>query len=336
MDSLSDMELPKPLLMMLGSLRSKFDILNWSIYPNKNQNTCVVIRFTDTVGCTPVQYRRVSDKQLARSKARSYQHKQIQNTDTENKNSWKKRKCDEIQDCSPELLRVNSDVMEVCNIESPELPVKADIFERDQMEDLNIEFTPSHSDISETYMPEPPSTIPEPSSISGVDARKMSMPDCTESENNNNVFPVQLPPNPPPLQMVCTNNVIKERCIATENSYDPGISNSSQDTFALCDTESRIRCPCCDAHMDALHTCDNHVDSDSLLSTDLQPPDDSDDAQIKLPTSIQSAPSIQLTPSTQPNPDPPDTDWEAFGAILTAHTEQWLQQFFSNLGRPST
>ena len=88
--------------------------------------------------------------------------------------------------------------------------------------------------------------------------------------------------------------------------------------------------------MDALHTCDNHVDSDSLLSTDLQPPDDSDDAQIKLPTSIQSAPSIQFTPSTQPNPDPPDTDWEAFGAILTAHTEQWLQQFFSNLGRPST
>ena len=162
--------------------------------------------------------------------------------------------------------------MEVCNIESPELPVKADTFERSQMEDLNIEFTPSLSDISETNTLEPPLAIAEPSSISDVDSRKNSMPDCTEAENDNCV----------PLPF-----------------------NSSQDNSALCVFESIIRCPCCDAHMDALHMCDNNGDSDSLLSSDLQPPDDSDDAQIKHPTDIrtstqiQSAPSIQLTPSNK-------------------------------------
>ena len=302
MDSLSDMELPIPLLAMLGSLRSQFDILNWSIYPNKNQNTCVVIRFADTVGCTPVQYRRVSDKQAARSKARSDKHKQIHNTDTANKNSWKKRKCDQIQDCSPELSRVNSDVMEVCNIESPELPVKADTFERGQMEDLNIEFTPSSlSNNSETNTPEPPVTIPEPGYISDVYSRKNSMPDCTESAN-----------------------------------YVPLPSNSSQDNSALCASEAIIRCPCCDAHMDTLHMCD---DGDSESSSDLQPPDDSDDAQIKHPTDIrtstqiQSAPSIQLTPSIKPNPDPPDTNWET---VFSAHADQTLQQFFLDLRHQST
>ena len=66
------MDLPKPLMMMLGTLLCQYDIKNWSIYSNNNQNTCVVIRFSDTDGCTqPAQYKRISDNQLARSKARS-------------------------------------------------------------------------------------------------------------------------------------------------------------------------------------------------------------------------------------------------------------------------
>jgi len=80
--NLSDMDLPKPLMSMLGTLLSQYNIKNWNIYCNNHQNTCVVIRFNDTDGCTqPVQYRRVSEKQHARSIARSDLFKQNRDQD---------------------------------------------------------------------------------------------------------------------------------------------------------------------------------------------------------------------------------------------------------------
>ena len=49
-DYLNHLDLPKPLMMMLGTLKSQYDIKNWSIYCNSNQNTCVVITFDDMHG----------------------------------------------------------------------------------------------------------------------------------------------------------------------------------------------------------------------------------------------------------------------------------------------
>jgi hypothetical protein len=122
------MELPPPLMMMMGTLLSKYDIKNWSIYSNNRQNTCVVIRFTDMDGCTqPTHYRRISDKQLARSKARSVLHKQSmdQGKQALDTNKNKKRRLDNINDDSPELPRVESSPYLQCEcIDSPILPVK--------------------------------------------------------------------------------------------------------------------------------------------------------------------------------------------------------------------
>ena len=81
-DYINHLDLPIPLMMMLGTLKSQYDIKNWSIYSNNNQNTCVVIRFDDMHGCTqPIRYKHISDKQHARSKARSELYKQNKNTD---------------------------------------------------------------------------------------------------------------------------------------------------------------------------------------------------------------------------------------------------------------
>ena len=102
---------------MLETLKSQYDIKNWSIYSNNNQNTCVVIRFDDMHGCTqPIQYKRISEKQHARSKARSELYKQNKNKDIAlDTNQAKKRKCDQLLS-SPETLRMEIDSAYICHI----------------------------------------------------------------------------------------------------------------------------------------------------------------------------------------------------------------------------
>ena len=95
------LDLPPPLMKMLGTLLSNYGIQNWSIYSNKQQNTCLTIRFNDMDGCTqPVYYRRISDNQLARNTARSIKHKQNKATLDNTKND-KKRKLSNANFDSP-------------------------------------------------------------------------------------------------------------------------------------------------------------------------------------------------------------------------------------------
>ena len=113
-----------PPLMKMGTLLSNYGIQNWSIYSNKQQNTCLTIRFNDMDGCTqPVYYRRISDNQLARNTARSIKHKQNKATLDNTKND-KKRKLSNANFDSPELARVQSCDQSDEYIDSPISPIK--------------------------------------------------------------------------------------------------------------------------------------------------------------------------------------------------------------------
>ena len=115
-------------MMMMGTLLSKYDVKNWSIYSNNRQNTCVVIRFSDMDGCTqPAHYRRISDKQLARSEARSMSHKQSkdQGKHALDTNKHKRRKLENNNDDSPEIPRMESSLHSHNGcMDSPILPEK--------------------------------------------------------------------------------------------------------------------------------------------------------------------------------------------------------------------
>ena len=59
---LQKMDSPEPLMEMMATLLSSYEIHNWSIYSNNSKNTCLVIRFSDTDGCTQsAHYRRISN-----------------------------------------------------------------------------------------------------------------------------------------------------------------------------------------------------------------------------------------------------------------------------------
>ena len=364
---MANIELPNTLLTMLNQLASKNTLKSWNIYENKYGKICFNIQFD--IVCASEQSsmkdytcdsKRISAKQQSRNANRILQitkKRKLSPTFTDEQSTSSTPEINRIetldesqsnldtpshiQDCSPELLRMNTDVMEVCNIDSPEVPIKVEIFEKTQMEDLNVEYTSSLSVISETNTPDPSMANPEPSSISDADLN-CCMLDCTEA--------VKLPPTPPPHHIVYTNDIINQECMVTKDSYDPEPFNSSQDfentsdTSAPCTSESIIRCPCCDAVMDALHTCDSNGDTatDDLSSSNPQPPDcdsdlDSDDGQMNNDSdALNTSTQIQPIPSTQPDPDPPDTNWEAIFAVLSAHAEQIIQHSLSNLRRPTT
>ena len=117
------MDLPEPLMKMMATLISSYEIHNWSIYSNNSKNTCLVIRFSDTDGCTQsAHYRRISNNQLARNNARSHIHKQNKMSDT---NHYKRRKIDNLNSDSPELSRMPAlPHFHDGFIDSPILPVK--------------------------------------------------------------------------------------------------------------------------------------------------------------------------------------------------------------------
>ena len=140
------MDLPEPLMKMMATLLSNYEIHNWSIYSNKSKNTCLVIRFSDTDGCTqPAHYRWISNNQLARNNARSYLHKQNNNKEAVDTTNHKRRKIDHLKCDSPELPRVQSSPhLHAGFIDSPILPVKVDHYTNSP----TISVSPITSDIS--------------------------------------------------------------------------------------------------------------------------------------------------------------------------------------------
>jgi len=143
---LQKMDLPEPLMKMMGTLVSNYEIHNWSIYSNNSKNTCLVIRFSDTDGCTqPAHYRRISNNQLARNKARSCLHKQNNDKVALDTTNHKRRKIDNLKGDSPELSRVQSSPhLHAGFIDSPILPVKVDHYTNSP----TISVSPITSDIS--------------------------------------------------------------------------------------------------------------------------------------------------------------------------------------------
>ena len=89
--------LPKQLLTLLGSITLNNKVNNWCIYENRNNQTCVTIRFSDCEAIEPVYYRRISENQARRNIDRAARHNiNKQNTKLEQSNhegvTTKKRK----------------------------------------------------------------------------------------------------------------------------------------------------------------------------------------------------------------------------------------------------
>ena len=89
--------LPKQLLFLLGTITSNNKVNNWCIYENRNNQTCVTIRFSDCEAIEPVYYRRISENQARRNIDRAARHNiNKQNTKLEQSNhegvTTKKRK----------------------------------------------------------------------------------------------------------------------------------------------------------------------------------------------------------------------------------------------------
>ena len=88
----------------------------------------------------------------------------------------KKRKCDKMQDSSPEILRVqpDSDVLNICDIDSPDTPIKADMFQSNAChEDLHRY---SDSPCSDNHITDAFHNTPSVSSVvSGSEGKKFGV-----------------------------------------------------------------------------------------------------------------------------------------------------------------
>jgi hypothetical protein len=315
-DSFSEMDLPKPLMMMLGTLLCQYDIKNWSIYSNNNQNTCVVIRFSDTDGCTqPAQYKRISDNQLARSKARSDSYKQnrMQNMNSIDNSKCKKRKCDKMQDSSPEILRVqpDSDVLNICDINSPDTPIKADMFQSNAChEDLHrypdspcsdnhitdaFHNTPSVSSVvSEIFTtPEPPviESAQSPSNSYPVVTTELldcsipdyHIPDVIEAPTSYEVSPTIVPSTNYHTAVHCPRPVINSEPVVAFSTLSPNcLTPTESDNEKTLPLESNvIYCQCCESIMSPTHTCLTENDTPSPPSPPNEIPPDPGPSQTR-------------------------------------------------------
>ena len=304
-DYLNHLDLPKPLMMMLGTLKSQYDIKNWSIYCNSNQNTCVVIRFDDMHGCTqPTQYRRVSEKQQARSKARSDLYKQNKNQDIRplDTNQAKKRKCDKLLESPPEILRMESDSSYICHLDSPDMPDTHRVdevyqFKGDQYTNLtsNSQMPKVSSDYSDTTQP-PVEYILQPSSVDCADHDAAII----NSTPKINIEPI---PSVPPSVVQTSYTTIGSVPVASPLS---SFTTSSQTTTEhSSDDETMLCCPCCNETLSASHQCEipniSDVSSDSNIHK-------TDNNQICTPTPDHNHPPSAPPPHSlkHPNPEPPD------------------------------
>ena len=304
-DYINHLDLPKPLMMMLGTLKSQYDIKNWSIYSNNNQNTCVVIRFDDMHGCTqPIQYKRISEKQHARSKARSELYKQNKNKDiAPDTNQVKKRKCDQLLS-SPETLRMETDNSYIRHIDSPDMLDMPRVDEVDQFKwdhhtntTSDFQMTKASSDCSDTV---PTADTIHPGSIVCSDQDAVFINSTPKS--NSEPIPTDFP------SAVQTSYTLIGT-VPILNSSTP-LTTSSQTTpydypeHSIAD-ETMLCCPCCNEKLTASHQCEilniGDVSSDSIIHKP-------DDNQICTPTPDHNHPPSTPPPHSlkPPTPEPPD------------------------------
>ena len=342
-DSLVHLDLPNPLMMMLGTLQSQYDIKNWSIYSNNNQNTCVVIRFDDTHGCTqPMQYKRISEKQMARSKARSDTYKQnnSQNIQSADTNQSKKRKCDKMQVSSPEILRKKSDSsssLYICDIDSPEIPDMPMTCDADYIKVDHNTNTASSSQMqtvsSDSFTPKSLVLDTEPSVVNVLSPSTDKLLDKTKPEyhlNSDVTIESQKPYRPQPafdqyhaigisttavtsapkgyvsVSSVNSPNISTDSTHFTRSFEEiPSVPPSHLEIEHIPVDESIISCPCCYEDMSATHECAIAKSRDDSTDSLVYTPNDNE-----ICTSIpdQTIPLSTSPPhsANHPNPEPPD------------------------------
>ncbi len=277
--------------MMLSTLLSQYDIKNWSIYCNNSQNTCVTIRFSDMDGCTDLvqsgQYKRISDKQLARSKARSDAFKQSRNqaNNVVDNSTCKKRKCDKMQDCSPELFRVQEDIPDICHIDSPAIlvPVKEAqspaYFKEDhhiEYDNLNTSSTDSHSD-----------TDNKNASADTVDLLDISIPDYHTTHDIEPLTSYQISPTlvrPVDYHIAIhstDHDILDDKThinldplpVATSLTPSCQFYNGNDNDETLIKYPNVIYCQCCSGVMSVTHVCPIENDPRSPTPPNEIPPD---------------------------------------------------------------
>ena len=318
------LDLPKPLASLLGTLLSEYIIKNWSIYPNKAKNTCVVIRFDDTHGCTPVpvvKYRRVSDHQAERNKhrAETYQQQKQTSSTTLTKSPViqpKKRKIDN----SPELCRTISDISEHLCIGSPELIVK------EEYHQLQLGTHKEEYHVTNTTVPVLASMTPPV-----ADSIHPPVPDFIRPPVLDSIippFPDSItPPIPDPIMLpvldTITSPVLESPAeMSPTHETTPNASFLYPPEHISDSSDTQVNCPCCDKIMTVNHACDSDAD-ESHDGIDMHK-SDSDAGTIPAPIPTLPPHSSPNHPPERPEAAPPDctgsTETRDYSKVLTAVT----------------
>ena len=330
-DKTNSKGLPYTLNVMLTQLVSNNELQGWNIFENRHGHICMNIRFvagedSHVSTSVPATYRRISEKQARRNLDRAAQHNidkqkiKTASTPKELQNN-KKRK---YSYSSPELIRNDIDKDDVlqfsvcseidtikgkqddsdCTIDTPKLEHNESA--KDSSKALH-HFSSNVHHRAEDSLPSACADIleielPNPGTISTSQPSTLVPISCNE----------QLLGDDDGL----ANHIVQgdSHEIEEEDHFDPTYSGStSEDSDTISGQgSSAVLCPCCDDVMTVEHECNAGTDQTDDLS-----------ASTDCSTQIQ-APS-------QPNPDPPDRNYEGIIAVVTALTNQMRQQIRNDL-----
>jgi len=211
-----------------------------------------------------------------------------QNISSVNTNSAKKRKCDKMQECSPETMRVESDNSYIGDIDTPEISSKHGMLKVDQSIDSITEdyYTdsfynyPSQSVTSDIVTPETQIIEVEPSSVNSYSASRAELLDTATLDCDMDVIEpltsyTVLPTGVDSINYHTAVNspVPTINTAAMVSALTPSVIPPIQNDNAESQVEdsNAIYCQCCSAIMSVNHTCPNENDTPSL-----PPPPDPD------------------------------------------------------------
>ena len=333
----------KHLLNTYGHIRG------WNIYENDRGFINLNIRFSSIVcedsdsgshaRLEPVMYKRMSSQQISRNRSRAQSYKQQHNytasqikvdhteKSDEHKDIYsqikvdhirdsgitKKRKCDSL---SPELARTES-IESVCDVNdlSPEVVSKtphSTIYTSHPSSPIliqNMEYVDTSTSSCDT-------ASPFMEKMDYVDSSSDTPP---TTQNHETRYPSI--PSPPHL---ATSPIIPLECDSMINIAPTEVP--TPDTMT--DT---VLCPCCSAIMTVNHVCDLGDDSGATIpkSTDDPKLSSSDDPT---PSNFRAHPSASSPSPPSPSSEP--LDMVRIAAVLNAHTDKVLKNFYVKMGLP--
>ena len=228
-------------------------VQNWNIYENIRKQTCVTIRFVDSVGIDPIQYKRVSTRQAERNIERATRHKSINKTN-------------KMTNATESKITTSTAVNDV--IQENSLPITDNTSENSH-NNKKRKFNTSSPEIGRGSI--------QNSSLECIDT---SLP-VVEISDDLHVSPVPLPPSPPSLDAVHPNvATLSESTTEAICTNETSVDDTIFEKDSVCLSSSVILCSCCDAPMDPSHTCDT-TETDSQLLPESEPPDpEPDDSNV--------------------------------------------------------